>query len=151
MKLVDGGSLAGRTPRSCPRETGLSPRASATLVATVARAVHYAHERGILHRDLKPANILLAAPRMEGTSPARRTSPSPGRAIWESLMSRTSAWPSESEGEHADPVGDIVGTPPYMAPEQVSCRKDAVTTATELTVGSLLYAALSGAAAVPGG
>src|SRR5262249_50216091 len=54
MKLVPGGSLAGRL--DAYRD---DPRAAAVLVAEAAEAVHHAHRRGILHRDLKPANILI--------------------------------------------------------------------------------------------
>lgn len=56
MKLIEGGSLASHLPR-----LRSDLRAGVGLLMRVARAIHYAHERGVLHRDLKPGNILIDA------------------------------------------------------------------------------------------
>src|SRR5207249_1941051 len=56
LEFVDGGNLAAQLAGK-----SLSPQQAAPLLETLARAVHYAHQRGVLHRDLKPANILLTA------------------------------------------------------------------------------------------
>ncbi len=122
MKLVDGGSLAQRIAGYTA-----DPRRAAELLATVARAVHHAHQRGILHRDLKPSNILLDEQSASPTSP-------------------TSAWPSGSEGAiRADPVRRDRGHPSYMAPEQAAGKRGAVTTAADVYgLGAVLYAMLTG-------
>lgn len=57
MKFADGGTLRERM--SHRRH---SARDAAQLIATIARAVHHALQRGILHRDLKPADVLLDGP-----------------------------------------------------------------------------------------
>jgi tetratricopeptide (TPR) repeat protein/tRNA A-37 threonylcarbamoyl transferase component Bud32 len=121
MKLIEGGSLAGQVERF---RNDL--RAAASLVAAAARAVHHAHQRGILHRDLKPSNILLDAdgrPHVTDFGLARRVEV-------DSTLTRS---------------GIIVGTPSYMAPEQAAGRRAAITTATDVYgLGTILYELLTG-------
>jgi tetratricopeptide (TPR) repeat protein len=121
MKLVGGGSANEQLARF----TG-HPRAAARLVVSVARAVHHAHQRGVLHRDLKPSNILLDAQ---------------GQPLVTDfgLAKRVEGAPTLTES------GALIGTAPYMAPEQTYGRKGAVTTATDVYgLGALLYALLTG-------
>ena len=127
MKLVRGGSLAERLATYKD-----DPKAAASLLAEVAEAVHHAHMRGILHRDLKPANILIDA---EGH----------GQITDFGLAKRV-----EADAEMTA-SGAILGTPAYMAPEQATGRRGAITTATDVYgLGSVLYALLTGQAPFAG-
>jgi WD40 repeat protein len=120
MKLVEGGSLAKKVP-----DLVNDPRAAATLLATVARAVHYAHQRGILHRDLKPANILVDA-----AGHAHVTDFGLAKRV------------DKDHGETK--TGAVVGTPSYMPPEQAAGRKDLSTAADVYSLGAVLYELLTG-------
>jgi tetratricopeptide (TPR) repeat protein len=127
MKLVTGSSLDKRLA-----EYAADPRAAARIVAVVAKAVHHAHQRGILHRDLKPANILVdedGLPHVTDFGLAKRI---------------------ESDAELTC-SGTPVGTPAYMAPEQASGGRGALSTATDVYgLGTILYALLAGRAPFAG-
>jgi tRNA A-37 threonylcarbamoyl transferase component Bud32 len=121
MKYVEGGSLAAHAARFA------DPPAAARLVAQAARAVHHAHQRGILHRDLKPANILLDGDRQ---NPHLTDFGLAKRLDTDSAMTQT---------------GVVVGTPSYMSPEQAEGMNRAVTTLSDVySLGAILYELLSG-------
>jgi hypothetical protein len=125
MKLVEGASLSERLS-----ELQGDLKAVAWLVAVVARAVHYAHQRGIIHRDLKPANILLdrdGVPHVTDFGLAKRV-----------------ASPGQQPGESLTQTGAIIGTPSYMAPEQAAGKKGLTVAADVYGLGAVLYALLTG-------
>src|SRR5437899_51691 len=93
LEYVDGSSLAKRLSGK-----PVPPRQAAEIVETLARAMHAAHQKGVVHRDLKPANVLMAT----------------GKVVFKitdfGLAKRLDEEASETK------TGEIFGTPSYMAP-----------------------------------
>src|SRR5437764_2526558 len=128
MKFVEGGQLD-----EVVRQTPMSIRHAAELIAKVARIVHYAHEHGILHRDIKPGNILLNAkgePLLTDFGLARLV---------------------EAESTITGTL-EVLGTPSYMAPEQAVGETRKLTSATDVYgLGAVLYQLLTGQPPFAGG
>ena len=123
LKLIEGSDMV-KALQGAPMEA----KPLAQLIATLARAVHYAHQHGILHRDLKPANILLdanAQPHVTDFGLAK-------------LGDRDTALTLSS---------DVIGSPNYMAPEQAAGGSHQLTTATDVySLGAIMYELVSGRA-----
>ncbi|HEV3084999.1 MAG TPA: serine/threonine-protein kinase [Gemmataceae bacterium] len=121
MEFADGGSLAQRLERGC-----LSLTQAAALLETLARAVHFVHENGVIHRDLKPANVLFTeqdVPKLADFGLAKRLDQ-------EQRLTQTRA---------------VLGTASYMAPEQAAGNKRTLGPAADIyALGAILYELLTG-------
>jgi serine/threonine protein kinase/formylglycine-generating enzyme required for sulfatase activity len=121
MGFVDGQSLSARVAQG-----PLPAREAAELVRTVAEAVQYAHNKGVIHRDLKPGNVLLdqqGNPRITDFGLAKLT---------------------ESHSDLTG-TGQILGTPGYMPPEQAAAQAGAVGKLSDIySLGAILYSLLTG-------
>jgi predicted Ser/Thr protein kinase len=121
MKFIEGTTLAKRLA-----EGPMPPAEVATLLAPVCRAIHYAHQNGVLHRDLKPSNILIDR---EGRPHVTDFG----------LAKRIDADASLTQS------GAILGTPSYMAPEQASGGRGPIGPACDVySLGAILYQMLTG-------
>lgn len=120
MRLVEGGDLAAHLKKECPL------RKRVQLLVKVCRAVHHAHQRGILHRDLKPSNILVDAegePHVADFGLAKSTDHDSGFTF----------------------TSSVLGSPNYMAPEQATGKSRQLTTAVDVYgLGAILYHLLAG-------
>src|SRR5262249_32911929 len=122
LELIEGTTLAQRTAGT-PQMVSWS----AKLVETLARAIHAAHQQGVVHRDLTPANVLLAAdgsPKITDFGLAKLV---------------------VGGGELRTQTGELLGTPSYMAPEQASSQHAAIGAPTDVyALGAILYELLTG-------
>jgi predicted Ser/Thr protein kinase len=128
MAFVEGTSL-----RALPSGGRLrAPAEVAAIVAAVAEAVQFAHDKGIIHRDLKPDNVLLdrhGRPRVTDFGLAKRLEGGPGLTL----------------------SGQVMGTPAYMAPEQARGDLAAMGAAADVYgLGGILYFLLTGQAPFSG-
>jgi WD40 repeat protein len=127
LEFVSDGSLAKKLAG-----VPLPARQAAQLTETLARAVHYAHQRGVIHRDLKPGNVLLTE---NGTA----------KITDFGLAKRLETEPGSDNPLPETKSGDIMGTPSYMAPEQALGQTNLIGAVTDVyALGAILYELLTG-------
>jgi len=128
MTLISGPTLGQALARK-----PMPIRRGAEMLTTLARAVHFAHQRGVLHRDIKPSNILLdeqGEPHLTDFGLAKLIQD-------DSSLTQTAA---------------VMGTPAYMSPEQARGDSKAVTIAADVYgLGAVLYETLTGRPPFGGG
>jgi WD40 repeat protein/predicted Ser/Thr protein kinase len=120
--------VAGRSLTEIVRDGPLPARRAGGYVKTIAEAIQYAHERGILHRDLKPSNVLIDEhdqPKVMDFGLAKRL---------------------EKETE-LTLSGQVLGSPNYMPPEQAAAHRGRVGKRSDVySLGAILYHLLTGRA-----
>jgi TolB-like protein len=128
MELVEGESLGARMAR----EQRLSPASTIGIALEVCAGLGAAHRAGVVHRDLKPDNVLLAAD---------------GRVVLTDFGIASARLANDGASRT---VGIIVGTPEYMAPEQVEGVRDLDGRADIYSLGAMMFELVTGCAAWTG-
>ena len=123
MELLSGETLGARIRR----DGKLEPSDLVPIVAGACSGLHAAHERGIIHRDLKPDNVFLVAG-PEG----------PAVKLLDFGISKITG------SDKLTQTGEVLGTPRYMAPEQLSAERDIDGRTDVYALGVILYEALAG-------
>jgi len=129
MELLSGESLAGRLQR----ELRLPLEEAASILLQVAAAVGSAHSAGVVHRDLKPENIFLAGGSIERV-----------KVLDFGIAKLTALEGDAARSADLTVSGAILGTPFYMAPEQVFGEREIDHRADIWALGLILYECLSG-------
>ncbi len=108
----------------------LDTRARVQLWVRVCEAIHHAHQKGIIHRDLKPANILV---RGDGQP-----------KVLDFGIARITDADVQATTMHTD-IGQVIGTLPYMSPEQVAGRHESLDTRSDIyALGVVGYELITG-------
>jgi len=131
MELVEGLPLTRYAA-----EHRLDARQRLTLVAHVCDAVQHAHERGVIHRDLKPGNVLVRPPDTGSQAPQPK--------VLDFGIARTADAGLQMSMAHTA-TGQLLGTLPYMSPEQIVGDGAAVDVRSDVySLGVMLYELLAG-------
>jgi tetratricopeptide (TPR) repeat protein len=128
MEWLEGESLSRRLERS-----GLTATESLDLARRVAEALGAAHERGVIHRDIKPSNLFLVDGNLERVK------------VLDFGVARV-----VDASRASTRTGVMIGTPGYMAPEQVKSERDITARVDVFAVGCLLFECLTGKPAYGG-
>ncbi|MEZ4246917.1 MAG: serine/threonine-protein kinase [Polyangiales bacterium] len=125
IELLEGETLGARMRR----DQRMAPEALSPIVAGVAAGLGAAHRAGVVHRDLKPDNVFLATAADGGVQVK----------ILDFGISKV-----YSNEERLTRTGQVLGTPRYMAPEQLSAEPDLDARTDVYALGVMLYEALAG-------
>ncbi len=125
----------------------MEPRQAAKLVANLADAIQHAHDRGVVHRDLKPSNVLLFPATTAEADATEAGNVPPEDTAWTPKVTDFGLARLLEREMDKTTTGVIIGSPPYMAPEQAESRLDEIGPATDVyALGAILYETLTGQA-----